>query len=412
MSDWIVKNKGAGPMNFNFTGQGDKFGYQNNPMWTPNPSSESIHEPCGHWHKVPLIQTQIITYASFMDYTQAVKLLKLKDGILSILNIKSPASGASETRTVIKYHGGKLFVAYGDWNASRNASDLILSTSIDEGTTWSHIVVDNTHNVWGDVDIQVISLDEIYISYNIYIAGQYALWFAKSTNGGTSWTKTQIWIGTLGGKSRMAVKGQNIYIPFIDYNINYLKFISSNDGGSSWNAVVDIDTDGYVISDYFSFYALDANNLFVAYMDNFTPSLCISKSNNGGVSWTKKTVADEMIPGWAAESIIARSEQELYVLFANRSTFEIKRAKTVNGGDSWTLTNPFVDLINYPMDSSICFGNNLLFFVYNRINSVTGNKELAVAISTDYGEIWSVVYVVHNIVLKDYSFSIVGYYGL
>lgn len=75
MSDWVTDNKGAGP--WRFTPQPDKWGYLNNPRWTPTPQAPTdyssnlggepqiwtpnaggypdggsdIHFPCGHWHK-------------------------------------------------------------------------------------------------------------------------------------------------------------------------------------------------------------------------------------------------------------------------------------------------------------------------------------------------------------------------
>lgn len=60
-TDWKA-NKGLGP--WDFTEQGDKFGYLNNPRWTEDPAAvefsedrgypindEDDHKPCGHWHK-------------------------------------------------------------------------------------------------------------------------------------------------------------------------------------------------------------------------------------------------------------------------------------------------------------------------------------------------------------------------
>jgi hypothetical protein len=66
---WITDNKDSGP--WEFTEQGDKFGYLNNAKWSTQPKgaadsmsasefceekdialdSEETHKPCGHWHK-------------------------------------------------------------------------------------------------------------------------------------------------------------------------------------------------------------------------------------------------------------------------------------------------------------------------------------------------------------------------
>ncbi len=70
---WIDDHKGAGPSEFNFTEQEDKFGYLNNPNWTKDSRavefSEAIgltvdreddHKPCGHWHKGPVEMSALL----------------------------------------------------------------------------------------------------------------------------------------------------------------------------------------------------------------------------------------------------------------------------------------------------------------------------------------------------------------
>lgn len=44
---WVADNKGAGV--WEFTEQGDKRGYINNPRWADDPAHDDRHKPCGYW---------------------------------------------------------------------------------------------------------------------------------------------------------------------------------------------------------------------------------------------------------------------------------------------------------------------------------------------------------------------------
>jgi len=68
---WIDDNKGSGP--WTLENQPNKFGYLNNPNWTDEATDG--HTPCGHWHKGPLITSEIeYVYDDF--WQQAVAPLK------------------------------------------------------------------------------------------------------------------------------------------------------------------------------------------------------------------------------------------------------------------------------------------------------------------------------------------------
>lgn len=58
MVDWKTF-KGSKVWPDNFIEQKEKLGYLNNPRWTKTPAHLDKHNPCGHWHKGPVSNTQI-----------------------------------------------------------------------------------------------------------------------------------------------------------------------------------------------------------------------------------------------------------------------------------------------------------------------------------------------------------------
>ncbi|MEK7461802.1 MAG: hypothetical protein AAB586_01895, partial [Patescibacteria group bacterium] len=148
-------------------------------------------------------------------------------------------------------------------------------------------IVDSAGNVGSHSSIAV-SGSNVYISYRD--STRTNLKFAKSTDGGATWSPANIKIvdsaGNVGSHSSIAVSGSNVYISYRDSTRTNLKFAKSTDGGATWSPanIKIVDSAGNVGS-HSSIAAPDANNIFISYKNSTNGDLKFIKSNNGGATW-------------------------------------------------------------------------------------------------------------------------------
>ena len=188
-----------------------------------------------------------------------------------------------------------------------NKSDILVGKSTNFGVTWSFVTSDAT-NAGTDKPILAVRGQDVYVVYT-HTQTTYA---AYSHNGGASFTEVKV---KKGGNLGWALAGGGTVTP--NGNVFFSWAGYEGNGGASGNV-----------------------NLFV------------SKSTNGGATWTTKVIDVSKSPpqcpdfncGWAylgAQMVMASDNNgTLYLLWNAGSTAtgpeRIYFAKSTNGGNTWS----------------------------------------------------------------------------
>lgn len=214
-------------------------------------------------------------------------------------------SGQWDSQIVVDPADGST--VYASWMEA-NKSDIVVSKSTDFGVTWTHVVADTTNSAV-DKPILTVRGQDVYVSYT----HTQKLYVASSHDGGQTFTQSEVkYTGKLGwamaGGGFVAPNG-TVYMSWAGYEQN---------GGAKGKV-----------------------------------NLVISKSTNGGVTWTSKVVdvsrAPEVCPadyycGWAylgAQIVMAGDEAGNVYALSNANSVDFGPARTyfyksTDNGATWS----------------------------------------------------------------------------
>ena len=98
---WIDDNKDQGP--WEFTEQGDKRGYINNPRWVDEPVHEDQHLPCGYWPRAQVVSTALVCSQTPID-----------DWLVTALHYRAIAYNSGRIYVLGSSTGQRGFTVYSD----------------------------------------------------------------------------------------------------------------------------------------------------------------------------------------------------------------------------------------------------------------------------------------------------------
>ena len=207
---------------------------------------------------------------------------------------------------------------------SATSIQVVVSRSVDGGTTWSNPIVvaqgANLDKDWITCDNGNTSLyyGNCYAEWDDHSSGN-LIWMSVSNDGGLTWSAPVTPVGAangLGGEPLVQSNG-TVIVPFLADSSDIESF-SSNDGGTSWTAPVNVSAidahpdAGGLRSDALPSAAMDAaGNVYVVWQDCSFRAACASNdlvmsTSADGVTWmaparipidaTTSTV-DHFIPG-------------------------------------------------------------------------------------------------------------------
>jgi|GEM_PF-3514085 len=224
-----------------------------------------------------------------------------------------------------------LYLAY--YDATTNNGALKLAKSTDQGQTWPTVTqVDDgaaaSNNVGQYAAITVVpkatsvagDQDDLFISY--YDATNGDLWMAKSTNEGSTWTKTlRDATGDVGRYTSIAAvndttpdDGHTVFISYYDAGNGDLKFVRTTDSGATTMTPVTLDSSGDVGS-YASLAANEQSTVFIAYYDATNTRLKSIRSTNWGVSFDAPVEVDDGGAVGQYASLAAHDTTDLYTAY-------------------------------------------------------------------------------------------------
>ena len=258
-------------------------------------------------------------------------------------------------KTIGSPYEGRVYVAWTDFGGS-NDGDIVLKYSTDNGTTWStpknlsSTLNAGSHNQ--GVNIQTGPNGEVYAAWAVYDnfpSGEDAIGFAKSTDGGDTWTAARIFGAmTPNGNFNFGIRGNikptsirvasfpsmavdrttvvsgvatsgNIYITWPQINVAPagtdpdIVMIKSTDGGTTWSSAVRVNDDAVSNGkdQYFPWMTVDPSTgqlLFVFYdsrnVSNDSASVWMARSLDDGMTFDNFEVSEQPfkpkpIPGLA-----------------------------------------------------------------------------------------------------------------
>jgi len=227
-----------------------------------------------------------------------------------------------------------VFVSYLDVTNS----DLMFCKST-SGFTWGTPVVVSDTDVGKHTTIYAVDSSNIYITYQIDVAS-YHKYFVKSSDGGATWgTPVAIQAGSLRDGMKMhVVSSTTIYVVYYDAGGN-LVFEKSTDSGATFGSPVNIKTGmtSDAVGQNVDIFAVDANNVYVAYYMVAGNDLEFAKSTDAGATWATSAVDTTGDVG-TNPGIFATGVGTIVITYRDVTNANIKFAKSTDGGTTWTLT--------------------------------------------------------------------------
>jgi len=251
---------------------------------------------------------------------------------------------------------GRLYVTWTDFGGPNN-NDVVIRYSTDNGVTWtSSFNLSSSLNAGSHsqgANVQTAANGDVYVTFAIYDnfpTGEDAIGFAKSTDGGDTWTSSRIYgaltpnpnfnFGIRGSLKPTSIRvssfpsmavdrttagltpggaSGNIYITWPQRGVTPagsdpdIVMIKSTDGGTTWSAPVRVNDDAVSNGkdQYFPWMTVDQATgqlLFVFYdsrdINNDSSSVWMASSFDGGTTFNNFEVSEEPfrpkpIPGLA-----------------------------------------------------------------------------------------------------------------
>ncbi|MCB0823047.1 MAG: PKD domain-containing protein [Bacteroidales bacterium] len=301
---------------------------------------------------------------------------------------------------------GNLYVAWTAFGGT-NDSEIVISRSTDDGVTWSSpinlssAVAAGSHNQ--GVNVQTGPNGEVYVTWTIYDSwpsDETAIGFAKSTNGGVSYTTGTRIISNIKGirttetsknhrvnsfpsmavdisgganDGSIYIVWSNIGVPGTNTGTNISVYmIRSVNGGTSWSTPIRVNQGPNVAGkeSYFPWITCDpeTGNLGVIFYDdrNTTSTSCetwVAYSVDGGSNWLDFRVSDVTFTPTPITGLASSYMGDYLAITARGNKFYPCWTDTRNGL-FMTYVSPFELGLNASFNAdntSVCSGNTVTF---------------------------------------------------
>ena len=266
---------------------------------------------------------------------------------------------------------------------------IIFAKSTDGGATFSAPV--NISDNSGDSSYPKIiaSGNNIYITWSYTVTGKdYDVLFTKSTDGGTTFSAPVNISNNPGdsGLPQMSVSGNNVYITWENNGVgNFEVFVAkSTDNGNTFTIPVNVSNNPSPSGS--PQIVASGNNVYVTWMDDAPGNydIFVAKSNNAGSTFSKPVNVSNT-PKDSGYPQITTSGNNIYVVWtetiSNRN-YDILFAKSTDGGSTF---NTPVNVSNNPGASgwALITAPDNIYVTWDDIT--TGNYDTLIAKSTDGG---------------------------
>ena len=240
-----------------------------------------------------------------------------------------------------------LYVTWNDYLAGKH--DILLAKSTDGGNSFGK-TINVSHNrgfsMYPVVAASPRSKNDLYMAWEDNGPGNYEIYFAKSTDGGNSFGKIMNISSNLGvsGRPSIAAYNGNVYVVWHDNSTsNYeVYFAKSTDGGNSFGKSINLSNNAGL--SVFPKIAVSTNNtLYVSWTDNITntrqnQNLHFAKSTDGGSSFIIQSFNLPREDVLGIPAIAASEKTNLYIIWAANFTgnYVIHFTRSTDSGNSFS----------------------------------------------------------------------------
>ena len=288
--------------------------------------------------------------------------------------------------------GNNVYVIWNDNSTGKYG--IIFTKSTDGGTTFG-APIDISRNIGSSGSPQfAVSGNDVYAVWQAKTTGKYQIIFAKSTDGGATFSIPANLSNATGDSSypKIATSGNNIYITWSytttnkDYDVLFAK---SNDRGSTFSVPVNISNN--LGDSGLPQMSVSGNNVYVTWENNGLGNfeVFVAKSNdNGNTFGIPVNISNDAAPSGAPQ--IVSSGKNVYVSWMDKTSgnYDIFVAKSTDGGSTFSAP---VNVSNTTKDSGyqqITMSGNNVYVVWTE-TILNKNYDIFFAKSTDGGVTFS-----------------------
>ncbi|MGI0027675.1 MAG: hypothetical protein ACREAD_07530, partial [Nitrosopumilaceae archaeon] len=321
----------------------------------------------------------------------------------SLRSVEAVSPGFSTPVNISTNHGDSILPqmivsgndVYVVWNDNSTGKYGILITKSTDGGMTFGTPVDISRNIGSSGSPQfAVSGNDVYVVWQAKTTGKYQIIFAKSTDGGTTFS-TPANISTNSGDSsypKIAASGNNVYITWSltttnkDYDTYFTK---SADKGATFSVPVNISNnlgDSGVPQ-----IAASGNDVYVTWENNGLGNFevfVVKSTDNGNTLASPVNISKDTTPSGAPQ--IAASGNNVYVSWMDSTSgnYDIFVAKSTDAGSTFGAP---VNVSVTPNDSGYqqmtASGNNVYVVWTETVSNV--NYDVFFAKSTDGGKTFS-----------------------
>ncbi len=258
----------------------------------------------------------------FQSHTDSDLFYAVYGGKTETAMLKSTDTGANWVYVGTPYSGRFNTMEIGITGTLYGGGTDTLYRSTDEGQTWIPASVPDFRPA--DFDVHPTNPDIVFATGHIISGGNYYISIAKTTNGGASWTVTQVSTAFSGYGRCIAVSPFSpdiIYVGGASKSTNEPKLFRSTDGGSSWNEVIYIGWASDYNMNSLVIHPINPNTVCAATQSH------IYRTTNGGVSWSRTGTGRD----YSYEMVWSVDDTSVIFVSAKDVVY-----RSLNGGVSWT----------------------------------------------------------------------------
>ncbi|MEQ8352827.1 MAG: hypothetical protein RH862_15170 [Leptospiraceae bacterium] len=261
--------------------------------------------------------------------------------------------------------------------------------------TISNIAVSITDAGHGTLTVDTVTGASFYYNSigvdgsNVYIAyyddATDTLKFARSTDGGVTWTLSTVDnLGNVGQFNSMVVDGSGIYIAYYDFTNRDVKMAISTDGGASFSLQT-VDGGGSDVGDWASL-DKDGATLHLAYRNATTQRISYTQSTDSGASWNPPVdIAGTDFAGGISLDKASGGPPVVGISYFDNVNDQWEFVRSTDDGGAWDAPVVVAAGGNFPEPTSLKMDGTRAHFSY--YDSVPG--DLMLASSTDTGGTWA-----------------------